>query len=248
MNVHAPFVTLSCLGAVLLVAGCNGEEALVQKEPAEAKPAAAPSKKVELGAQKNVILEIEGDRRRVHVKSRICLRQGQLEQFLTRKAMKEHEAIVAADVDARDIHLALTAAGAEPGSPVKFRPKYTPASGTVIKVFVAYEEKGKEVRVPASQWVRSIKTKKDLDIDWVFAGSLLLKDPLDKTRPPFYAANDGDVICLSNFETAMLDLPIMSTTENDDLFFEAHTERIPPLDTPVTVILEPVAAKKKSGP
>ena len=43
----------------------------------------------------------------------------------------------------------------------------------------------------------------------------------------------------------MLDLPIASSKENEDLVFEAWTERIPPLDTPVVVILEPVVPAKK---
>jgi hypothetical protein len=53
------------------------------------------------------------------------------------------------------------------------------------------------------------------------------------------------VICISNFDSAMLDVPFLSTKDNDDLFFQANTESIPPLETPVTVILEPVRAKKK---
>jgi hypothetical protein len=36
----------------------------------------------------------------------------------------------------------------------------------------------------------------------------------------------------------MLDLPVSSTKENADLIFEANTARIPPLKTPVTVVLE----------
>src|SRR4029077_11883847 len=94
--------------------------------------------------------------------------------------------------------------------------------------------------LPAQRWVRNVKTKKILEHDWVFAGSVLIPDPLDNTKKPFYAANDGDVICVSNFDTAMLDLPINSTKDNDELQFEAFTERIPEFGTKVRVILEPV--------
>jgi hypothetical protein len=79
----------------------------------------------------------------------------------------------------------------------------------------------------------------------VFAGSLFIPDPIDKTKPPFYAANDGDVIAIVNFESSCLDVPFLNTKDNDDLVYEAHTQRIPALKTPVTVILEPVLAKKK---
>ncbi|HWY87942.1 MAG TPA: YdjY domain-containing protein, partial [Gemmataceae bacterium] len=76
------------------------------------------------------------------------------------------------------------------------------------------------------------------------AGSVMIPDPFDAAKKPFYAANDGDVICVSNFDSAMLDLPIESSADNGDLSYEAYTERIPPLETPVLVILEPVVKKK----
>jgi hypothetical protein len=200
------------------------------------------AKKVKLG--NNVYLEVQGDKRRVLVDAYVCLRQGQLEQFLTRKRTKEHEAILAADIDARDLATALIAAGAEKGHPVRFLPKFEPPAGMPIKITVVYHDNGKSVRVPAQQWVRNFKTKKDLESDWVFAGSLLIQDPLDKNRQPFFGANDGSVVCLSNFETALLDVPFSSSKDNDDLAFEAHTERIPPLETPVQVIFEPAPLKK----
>ena len=236
---------ISILLSWLVLAGCTADEPTSAKQDPPPKANPGPAKKVEVG--KNVFLEIHGEHRRVLVETEVCLRQGQLEQFMTRKRTKEHEAIVAADVDAREIHKALLLASAEPGSPAKFVPKYEPARGAVIKVFVEYQdEQGKHQRHLAQKWIRNIKTRKDLEQDWVFAGSLLIPDPLDNTKPPYYAANDGDVICVSNFDTALLDLPIMSSKDNDELFFEANTERIPPLKTHVTVVLEPVPAKAKT--
>lgn len=174
----------------------------------------------------------------------ICLRQGQLEQLLCKKFTKEHEAILSADVDARDIHKALLAAGAEPGSPVQYEPQFRVPRGTRIKISLQYEQDGKRIVVPAQRWVRQVNTQKDLDQDWVFAGSQLIPNPEDKDKPPLYLANGGDVICVANFDDALLDLPINSSKDNDALAFEAHTERIPPLDTKVVVILEPVVETK----
>jgi hypothetical protein len=208
-----------------------------------AQPKSAPEpKRIQLG--KNVFLEIDGTTKRVLVESKVCLRQGSLEQLLTRNKLKAHEAIISAEVDASKIHAGLLLAGAEPGSPVKFQPKFAPPKGTVIKVTVQYKDGDKTVRRPAQEWIRDMKTKKDLAIDWVFAGSRLFPDPEDPKKPPYYLANDGDVIVVSNFETALLDLPIESSASDTAHEFEANTDRIPALDTPVTVILEPVLAKK----
>jgi len=222
------------LGLTLLAA------ALVAGAPGPAKPAV---KRVPIG--KNVVLEVEGKQRRVIVQAGVCLREGVLEGLLTRKGTKEHEYILSADVDARQVHAALVAAGAAAGAPVRFEPKFKSAHGTAIQVSLRYKKGGKEVTVPARQWVRDARRKKDLDIDWVFGGSRLVPNPEGKDRPPVYLANDGDLICLCNMETAMLDLPVKSPKSWDDRVYEAHTARIPARGTPVEVILEPVPAKKK---
>lgn len=225
-------------GIVIATSGCVDDGA------GEPKPKPVSAKKVSAG--KNIELEINGEQRRVLVQAYVCLRRGQLEQFLTRKNTKEHEAVLAADVDAREIHAALLLARAMPGKPVQFDPEYKPATGSPIRVTLEFKDhKGVQQRVPAQKWIRNSRTQKDLELDWVFGGSILHAADPDNQRPPYYAANDGDVICLSNFQTAMLDLPISSSQENSDLIFEAHTDRIPPEKTPVTVILEPIAATSK---
>ena len=47
---------------------------------------------------------------------------------MTRKEIKAHEAVLTADIDARELHKALLLAKARPGSPVKYEPKYQPAA------------------------------------------------------------------------------------------------------------------------
>jgi hypothetical protein len=195
---------------------------------------------------KNVYFEVDPkdpSYRRVLVTGYICLRDGQLEGFMTRKNTKEHEYIVAVDCDARDIHRALIAAGAQNGSPVFFGEKgaYAPAKGTRINVSVRFSQNGQLHTVPAQQWIRSVISKKELEHSWVFAGSRLIPHPEDPTRPPFYAANSGDLICVCNMPDAMLDLPVKNPNSDPELrVYQAWTDRIPPLDTPVQVILEPV--------
>jgi hypothetical protein len=212
-----------------------------EKAGGDPKPPADATRKE---IAKNVFLETQGEKRRVVVLSTVCLRQGdyQLEGLLTRKNTKEHEYILTAEADGMMIHAALLAAGAESGAPVKFQPQYKPASGTVIKVSLRYEKDGKTVTVPAQQWIRNLKSKKDLEQDWVFGGSHLIKDP-DDPKKVFYLANQGDFICVANQESAMLDLPIMSARNPDDRLFEPNTERIPPIGTKVEVVFEPVLKK-----
>jgi hypothetical protein len=226
-----------------LLAGCEGDSPAPAEKSGNDTGQAEVVKKVLVG--KNVFFETQGKQRRVVLSGSVCLREGPLEQFLTRKGKKEHEAVLAVDADARDIHKALLLTGAKQGETVHFQPKYVPASGQGIKVTLRWEQDGKQMSVPAQQWVRNAKTGKDLDVDWVFAGSRLVDNPFDPNGAPIYLANDGDVICVSNFEGALLDLPINSPKEwAVGRAWEANTERIPPQDTKVTVILEPIPEKK----
>ncbi len=225
------------LAGLVLVAprSAPGDDA---KEPAKVEAV----KRTEIG--KNVYFETEGEQRRVVVKAYVCFREGQLEGLLCRKFTKEHEYILAADADARHIHAALVAARGKPGSPVQFDPKFAPAHGSTIKVTLRYKQGDKLVTVSAQEWVLDAAAKKPLQQSWVFGGSRFLPDPDDKTRPDIYLANQGDVICVCNMETAMLDLPVRSPKGLDDRVYKAVTDKIPEKDTPVDVILEVVPEKK----
>jgi hypothetical protein len=193
----------------------------------------------------NIYLGIAGERRWVEVHAKVCLERGYLEHLLSRdEASKHHESVLSASFDAFFLDGALKAAGAKPGKPVQFfnkegKPDFKPPSGDKIKITLRYKNKdGKEVQVPAQRWVRNTKTKKELDLDWVFAGSTFFLDPDGK--PTVYGANDGRVITTSNFISSLLDLPVMSAEGDpqEGLEWEANTELIPPRETPVIVVLE----------
>ncbi len=240
------------------LAQTTGAKTPVEPAPARAEktakgqPEAAGWKKTLLG--KNVWLETQGDRRRVVVGAKVCLREGGfgLECLLCRHQTKEHESILSTDADAQIIHAALLAAKAKPGSPVQYIEKdgnvsVVPPSGERIKVLIQYADKGKEVSVPARQWILNSKTKKDLDGDWVFAGSKLFANPDEDQKKPVYAANtDGAYICVLNVPTALLDLPINNPNKDPELReLQPHTARIPALETKVSIILEPQMELKK---
>ena len=232
---------------VLAIAGCGDPD---PEPPARSQPNKDQGPFANPGAKKvpvdtNIWLEVAGNKRRVLVSGEICLRQGPLEQFMTRKQGKTHESIVAADIDARQLHKALLLAGAVPGSPMQFSPVYRTATGTVIRVKVSYIDKGKLKVVPARSWVRNEKTKTELETDWVFAGSHLVENPLDTTAPKKFLANDGDVVCVSNCPEALLDIPIKSSKSDADRNYEAWTERIPEVGTKVVIAFEPELPTKK---
>lgn len=186
--------------------------------------------------------------KQVAVDAEVCLTRGYLEMFACVKNTKEHESVVALKSKAFKIDASLRALGATPGTPARWDRDtgYKPARGPVIDVFVEWMEGGQRKRVKAQQWVRDLKTGKAMQHEWVFGGSSTFTDP--ETKKNYYRADGGEVICVSNFPVAMMDLPIESSDVNDELAFEAFTENIPQRGTPVRVFLVPrIPAKPEKG-
>ncbi|MBN1393808.1 MAG: hypothetical protein JW959_02085 [Pirellulales bacterium] len=182
--------------------------------------------------------------KRVVLQGQVCQRDALLEMFACLANTKEHESIVSIPCQAFAVHAALLAVGAKPGKTVQYDPEYVPASGAEIEIAVRWkDEKGEVRQARAQDWIRDIKTGKAMQHPWVFAGSGFWTD--GETGKRYYEAESGDFICVSNFSSAMLDLPVKSSKENNELAFRAFTERIPPLGTPVTLVLTP---KKNSTP
>lgn len=255
------------LGLVFCLLMLNAGRRFSEQANAGADPPTTAAVKNRIPVGKNVWLEIQGKNRRVLVDAAVCLREGQLEEFLCRKFTKEHESILAADIDARDLHAALLLTGIQPGAPCQFQPQYKPATGPRIRVTLQYTRAGQTITEPAQKWVRNARTKKEMDVDWVFGGSNWLRILVHDLKPvpqylgslgemvawatnaaltfqvpsPPYLANSGDVISVSNFDSALLDLPVRSTDDDANLSYEANTARIPALETKITVILEPIS-------
>jgi hypothetical protein len=190
---------------------------------------------------------IDAKRRQVYVDGAVSLREGYLEMFACIQGTKEHESIVAVRSRAATVHAALLAAGAVAGHPVHYAPDFQPPSGTEIGVEVHWmDEQGKWRQARAQDWILDLKTKKVMTQPWVFAGSGFWVD--EKTGKKYYMAEAGDLICVSNFTTAMLDVPIKSSHENDALSFGANTAEIPPLGMPVRLVLTPKLKPEDAKP
>jgi hypothetical protein len=180
--------------------------------------------------------------RQLVMRAKVVLREGALEHLLCLRHTKEHEAILATEAPPQMIHAGLLLTGVEPGQPVQFRPEFQPPKGPAITIELRWEQDGKARSAPARDWVQDQASGKALAKDWVFVGSMTYEDPV--TKKTHYAAEDGDLITVANFPAAILDVPFASTSADAERSFVAFTERIPPIGTPVTMILRPVKPPK----
>jgi len=202
-------------------------------EPAGESPADRHPELRRLSKTDDVWLDVAG--KRLVVGGTIAMAEGVIEVFACPKQSKEHEAIVATRAPARLLHAGLLALGLEPGRPVSFDPEYRPAAGPKVAITVRWKDAdGRPQERPAQEWIRNTKTGDQLDADWVFAGSGFWRAADGSEH---YQADGGDMICVSNFPTATLDLTIESSESNQALLFEAFAGRVPAAGTEVELIL-----------
>ena len=229
-------------GLLALAGGLCQPAVIRAAEPASgavAEPDAAGDRHPELRRlSKTDEIWLDVERKELVVGGTIALAAGVIEVFACPQGSKEHESIVATRCPAKLVHAGLLALGLEPGSPVSFDPAYRPATGPKVSIRVRWTDADGQVQErPAQDWIRNTQTGAELETEWVFAGSDFWRDPADGTE--HYQADGGDMICVSNFPTAMLDLPIESSESNAALLFEAFAGRVPPRGTAVELILAP---------
>ena len=164
----------------------------------------------------------------------IAQRNVPLELFACPIGTKEHESIVAVFARAQLVHAGLLAINARPGSTATFEP-FKPAHGTTVRVYALWlDSDGKTKGTLAQNWIRVSGTKKPMVWDWVFGGSKIYKDDEGKEH---YLGDSGELISVSNFTTSTMDVAIQSDQSNANLMFEAFTDRIPPKNSPVRLVL-----------
>ncbi len=174
-------------------------------------------------------------------------------EFFATYSNRSYEAVVALNVTPHIIHAGLRAVGAVPGHPAQFRqqpgsdvPEVIPPTGTEIAIELRWKDaNGKIQSAPAQQWVRDRQTKKALNSNWVFAGSVFVTD--EDSGKEYYRADSGETICVLSLPGAMLDLPISNYRAMEARSFEAFAEHMPPPGTPVTLILKPVLSTSPAG-
>ena len=176
----------------------------------------------------------------------VCVQQGALEMFICPMGTKEHESVLAVNAKSYEIHTAFLALGFVPGKPVQWDPEYVPATGPFVDIDVMWKDPESDniITKKGKEMVRNFTTKKALEQDWVFGGSVLETDP-DSGRT-YYYGDGGELVCVSNFSTATMDLPIESSQSNDALTYEAFSENIPEPGTKVYVVFKPRVADQES--
>ncbi|MGL4594376.1 MAG: undecaprenyl-diphosphate phosphatase, partial [Thermoguttaceae bacterium] len=205
------------------------EQALIDMENKRVPLVDRPESLVQLFPDDRIWLSADG--KSVVLLGNVALRDGLLELFACRVGSKEHESVVSVRLLPQTIHAALLAVGAEPGKPVQITPVFVPPSGDEIEIKIRWmNENGVQKEMLAQNWIWDAanspkEAKKPMQSHWIFSGSLMLKN---EDGDSCYLANEtGELFGVSNFVGSILDVPIQSSAENNDLLFACFTENIP---------------------
>ena len=186
----------------------------------------------------NQAVWVNAQLRQLVVGGAVALADGPIEFFACPRKTKEHESVVAVDATAHLVHTGLLAIGLRPGNPASFYPDFKPATGDEVAITVRWKDDTGNHEASAQRWVKNSQTGQELECNWIFAGSSFWKNP--KTGVEYYQADGGDLVCVSNFPAATLDLPITSSQANNSLLFEVFTGRVPKRGTPVELVFSQV--------
>ncbi len=181
-------------------------------------------------------LRINYPAHQVEVDAKVCMRQGLLELFACSPNTREYESIIV--VLARPLHVyqAMGLLGLTPGRPLRMLPtgEIEPASGQPLELAVAWDANGVHKEVPIEAWLRRAKLSAPLEQQtWVFAGSLRLDNGA------IAADEEGTVVAVVDFESAIVAIPRHHTASNPELWLEPNTPAIPPVGTPCVLIIRP---------
>ncbi len=184
------------------------------------------------------------DSKEVQFSGEVCLTTGWLEVAVCSRGTREHESLVVTDVAPSLVHAGLLLLDLEPGEPGRWAVDgsalvLTPPSGPAIEVLVRYRDGGEETERKIADWICDDSGKPTFGGEaWIFGGSVMIGDS-DESR---YAADiSGNIVGIVTFGDELLGRREVLSDQADISPPEwmACGERIPPMGTPVTVILRP---------
>jgi hypothetical protein len=208
-------------------------------QPPATMPAADDAAAAREGKLPHVQVDLK--KRQVRVECQMLGIDAPLEFLCVLNGTNEHESVLRSPARPSHIHLGLVMLGLDPGEPVHFSEaakKWFPPSGPPLNISVEFTDKaGKPQSMPASRLMRSIHDKKSQPPHtWIFAGSKVMPDGN-------YAADvTGYTVSVVNFELSLIDIPDLASNANETLEWEIDKSVAPPSGSPVTMVIEPVAA------
>ena len=191
--------------------------------------------------------------RTVEVQAWTCRDSGAIIQIACAANTREHESLLVVAPQPSEIHAALHMAGFADGSPGHWirqddESRFVPPTGAAVDISVRCEPgPGQFVEVPISYWVRHADDMTTPPGNtWIFGGSHVAESPAWVGGEARLAADlTGSVIGLATFGDEVLGFPQgFADPAGDPAGWSIRSPRVPPIGTPVTLLLRPAAESR----
>ena len=181
-------------------------------------------------------VRIDWAQRVVEVDAVVVLREGPLELLACSPRTREHESILSVQARPMHVYQAMGLIGLTPGSPVRFDEKqdrWLPPTGDRLRLDLRCLDKSGPHVVPVERWLLDVERRRSPGpIKWVFAGSRAFEGGRFGADPP-----EGTVVCLVDFDTALITTGALHSADNSLLWLEANTKAIPPVGAKCTLLI-----------
>jgi hypothetical protein len=228
---------------LLLIAGFHGAMA---QEPAELKPSV---EKLDGTRFRIGQITFDSKTREIRFPASVNMTKDLLEFLIVHKNGKIHESLLKTEISATDLNVAFkllryqasAELHAEPTSPEDPTGKFPAVPDEVkqaARVLIEVEWKdGENLRkVPLNEWVQHASTGSTMPAGpWVYGGS-------EVSEGKFAAETTGDIAAIYLSRSALINYP--GKDNQDDTVWFVYPKRVPPLDSPVTVIITPFPPEK----
>ncbi len=180
----------------------------------------------------------------VEVEAKVVLRKGPLELLACSPQTREHESIFVVAARPSHIFQAMGLIGLEAGRPVRYdeqQGRLLAANGEPVEIKVRYRDRSGNRTVPVEKLLATLNGKRPpASVNWVFAGSRPIGDGL------FGADLEGTVICVVDFDTALISLGSLHSADNEQLWLSANPDEIPPVGTACTLLIRSASKRPSS--
>jgi hypothetical protein len=204
----------------------------------ELKP--LPVEKVSPGVFRLGEIQIYKETKSIAFPAKVNMDKGLLEYILVRSSGKTHESLFRTDVDPYHLQIAFLLLGFEgTDRPIAAQGSEEKPKGDPVEITIDYTKRGsdavgeRKVRIKTEEWVvkkinNSIKDAGKLD--WVYTGSVVIQGQ-------FLAQSGGSIIAIYHDPAALID-NASPGGESDEIWFVKEGS-VPPVGTPVTIIIKP---------
>lgn len=208
-----------------------------------ADPAKPPVKQLDESRYQIGGVTLNQRTREIRFPTKVNMAEGLLEYLIVMTKGKTHESLLVSDVSPTHLNLAFTLLRYSASPELSFlldakgemtdnHPVVSAAvkAAARIDIDVEWDDHGKTRRIPVNEWIQhAVKTTAMAAGPWLYTGSEI---------------SDGQYLpeMTGNFAAIMLDASAMINfpgPDNGDNVWYAYPKRVPPTDTPVTLIITP---------